>query len=68
LAVSKRENNLHSLSEVRALTEAVLQSRPVMLAEAVLEADKEFAIAYAVELAASLIVSEAAVVEEKRGS
>lgn len=53
-----------SLSEIRAFAEAVLQSRPVVLAQAVLEADREFAIAYAVELAASLIVSEVAVEEE----
>lgn len=56
-----------SLSEIRSFAEAVLQSQPVALAQAVLEADREFVITYAVELAASLIVSEVAV-EEDLGS
>ncbi|MBN1653132.1 MAG: hypothetical protein JXA30_05090 [Deltaproteobacteria bacterium] len=57
-----------SLSEIRAFAEAVLQSRPIALAEAVLSAEKEFVIAHAVELAASLIVAEVADDQEKHGS
>ena len=44
-----------SLKDVRALAEAVLNSRPVLLAQAVLEAEPVFAIARAVELAAGLL-------------